>query len=40
MSKIVLNSYKKFENIRAKNIEDIISIDREIRSFINSTKIY
>ncbi len=36
MSKIVLNSYKKFENIRAKNIDDIISIDREIRNYINS----
>ncbi len=36
MSKIVLDSYSKFENIRAKNIDDIISIDREIRNYINS----
>ncbi len=40
MSKIVLDSYRKFENIRAKNIDDIISIDREIRAYINSSKIY
>ncbi len=36
MSRIVLDSYSKFENIRAKNIDDIISIDREIRNYINS----
>ena len=35
MSKIVLNSYKKFENIKVKDIKDIISIDKEVRDYIN-----
>jgi len=34
MSKIVLDAYKKFENIRAKNIDDIIKIDKEVRAYI------
>ena len=36
MSKIVLSSYKKFDNIKAKDIYDIISIDKEVRDYINS----
>ena len=36
MSKIVLSSYKKFDNIKAKDIDDIISIDKEVRDYINS----
>ncbi len=39
MSKIVLKSYKKFENIKATNITDIISIDKEVRNYINFSKI-
>ncbi len=34
MSKIVLKAYKEFENIRAKNIDDIIRIDKEVRNSI------
>ncbi len=34
MSKIILDSYKRFENIKVKNIDDIIRIDKEIRDSI------
>jgi 1-deoxy-D-xylulose-5-phosphate reductoisomerase len=36
MSKIVLESYKKFDNIRAKNIDEIIQIDKEVREYAKS----
>ncbi len=36
MSDIVLNAYQKFENIKPKNIDDIIQIDSEVRAFVNS----
>ena len=35
MSKIVLEAYKKFENIHAKNIDEIIEIDTEVRKYVN-----
>ncbi|OQX49821.1 MAG: hypothetical protein B5M46_03405 [Epsilonproteobacteria bacterium 4484_20] len=33
MSEIVLDAYRRFENARAKSIEDIISIDKEVRDY-------
>lgn len=36
MSDIILNAYQKFEKIITKNIDDIICIDREVRTFVNS----
>jgi len=36
MSEIVLNAYQKFENIKAKNIADIIDIDKEVRTYANT----
>ncbi len=33
MSEMVLDAYKKFENVKAKNIEDIIQIDQEVRDY-------
>lgn len=35
MSELVLNAYKKFENIPQSNIEDIISINKEVREYVN-----
>jgi len=35
MSDTVLDAYQKFENIQPTSIEDIISIDQEVRSYIN-----
>ncbi len=35
MSELVLNAYKKFENITQSNIEDIISINEEVREYVN-----
>ncbi len=37
MSKIILNAYKKFDNIIVRDIDDIIKIDREVRSYILSS---
>ncbi|MFT7880105.1 MAG: 1-deoxy-D-xylulose-5-phosphate reductoisomerase [Sulfurimonas sp.] len=34
MSEIVLDAYKRFENFKAKNIEEIIAIDREVRDYV------
>jgi 1-deoxy-D-xylulose-5-phosphate reductoisomerase len=34
MGKMVLDAYKKFDNVRAKNIAEIIEIDREVRSYV------
>jgi 1-deoxy-D-xylulose-5-phosphate reductoisomerase len=34
MGKIVLDAYKKFEDVRAKDIKEIIEIDREVRKYI------
>jgi 1-deoxy-D-xylulose-5-phosphate reductoisomerase len=32
MSEMVLDAYKKFENVKAKNIDEIIAIDKEVRA--------
>ncbi len=34
MSEMTLNAYKKFENFKANNIEEIIQIDKEVRSYV------
>jgi 1-deoxy-D-xylulose-5-phosphate reductoisomerase len=34
MSDMVLDAYKKFEDIKAKNIDDIIQIDKEVRDYV------
>ena len=36
MSEIVLNAYQKFEDVKAKNIEEIIEIDTEVRKYVNT----
>jgi len=35
MSDIILKSYQKFENVQPTSIKDIITIDQEVRSYIN-----
>jgi len=34
MSDIVLDAYKKFESVKASNIEEIIEIDKEVRTYV------
>jgi 1-deoxy-D-xylulose-5-phosphate reductoisomerase len=34
MSELVLDAYKKFENIDAKTLEEIIAIDKEVRNYL------
>ena len=34
MGKMVLDTYRKFDNIKARDIEEIIEIDREVRNYI------
>ncbi|MDQ1324943.1 MAG: 1-deoxy-D-xylulose-5-phosphate reductoisomerase, partial [Campylobacterota bacterium] len=36
MSKMVLGAYQKFENIEPKNIDEIITIDKEVRAYVNA----
>lgn len=36
MSKMVLDAYQKFENIKPKNIDEIITIDKEVRAYVNA----
>lgn len=36
MSDIVLDAYKKFENIQATNIDEIIEIDAQVREYANA----
>ncbi len=36
MAKTVLDAYKHFDTIRAKNIEEIIEIDKEVRSYVQT----
>ncbi len=36
MSKLILDSYKKFENVKASNINEIIEIDAEVRKYAKS----
>lgn len=35
MSRGVLDTYRKFDNIRARDIDDIVEIDREVRDYFN-----
>jgi len=34
MSKIVLDTYKKFDNIKARDIDEIIEIDKDVREYV------
>jgi len=34
MSDIILDAYEKFKDIKAKNIDEIIAIDREVRNYV------
>ncbi len=34
MSEMVLNAYKKFENFKASNTDEIIQIDKEVRAYV------
>ena len=34
MSDIVLDTYEKFNHIKAKNIDEIIAIDKEVRTYV------
>ena len=36
MAETILDAYKKFEDLHAKNIEEIIEIDKEVRNYANS----
>jgi 1-deoxy-D-xylulose-5-phosphate reductoisomerase len=38
MAKIVLDAYRKFENVKASNIQEIIKIDNEVRAYVASCK--
>jgi len=35
MSDIILDAYEKFGDIKAKNIEEIIEIDKEVRAYVS-----
>ncbi len=36
MSDMVLDAYKKFEDVKAKNIDEIIQIDKEVRDYVTA----
>jgi 1-deoxy-D-xylulose-5-phosphate reductoisomerase len=36
MSEMVLDAYKKFETVKASNINEIIQIDKEVRAYVNA----
>jgi len=36
MSRMILDAYRKFEDIKPNNIEDIIAIDKEVRKYVNN----
>ena len=36
MSDVVLDAYKKFENVKAKNLDEIIQIDKEVRIYVTN----
>ncbi len=36
MSEMVLDAYKKFESVKAKDINEIIQIDEEVRAYVNA----
>jgi len=38
MSKIILDAYKKFENIKARDIDEIIEIDKEVREYVKGDR--
>jgi 1-deoxy-D-xylulose-5-phosphate reductoisomerase len=33
MSEMILDAYEKFGDVKAKNINDIMTIDREVRAY-------
>ena len=35
MAEIVLDAYRKFEDVKASNIQEIIEIDREVRAYVS-----
>ena len=35
MSEMILDAYKKFEDVKANNIDDIVAIDAEVRTYAN-----
>jgi len=36
MAEMILNAYKKFEDVKASNIDEIIQIDKEVRAYVTS----
>jgi 1-deoxy-D-xylulose-5-phosphate reductoisomerase len=36
MSDMVLDAYKKFEDVKARDIDEIIQIDKEVRDYVNT----
>jgi len=36
MSEIILDAYQKFEDVKAKNIDEIIAIDKEVRAYVQA----
>ena len=34
MSELILDAYEKFDNVKAKNIEEIVQIDTEVRQYV------
>ena len=36
MSDIILNTYEKFKDVKAKNIDEIIEIDKEVRTYVSA----
>jgi 1-deoxy-D-xylulose-5-phosphate reductoisomerase len=36
MSDMVLDAYKKFEDAKARDIDEIIQIDKEVRDYVNT----
>ena len=36
MSEMVLDAYKKFEDVKAKDIDEIIQIDKEVRAYVTA----
>ncbi len=36
MSEMVLDAYQKFEDVKAKNIDEIIAIDKEVRAYVQA----
>lgn len=36
MSEMVLDAYKKFDTVKASNIDEIIQLDKEIRTYVNA----